>query len=74
MQLNSYGGLMVGNFNPQPWRSQLRGECGGQGRWEGGGGVDGSDLVLVAGSAWIWLVKLQLSGSPLSKELEQRRK
>ena len=39
---------MVGIFNPQPWRSQLRGECGGQGRWEGGGGVDGSDLVLVA--------------------------
>ena len=48
------------------------GSAGGQG--EGGGGVDGSDLVLVAGSAWIWLVKLQLSGSLLSKELEQRRK
>ena len=57
---------MVGIFNPQPWRSQLRGECGGQGRWEGGVGVDGSDLVLVAGSARIWPAKLHRSGSLLS--------
>jgi hypothetical protein len=65
---------MAGIFNARPWRSQLRGNSGGQGRWEGGGGIDGSNLVSVAGGARIWPVKLRRSGGLLGQELEERRK
>src|SRR5688572_13998943 len=45
---------MVGIFNPRPWRSLPRGTSGGEGKYEGCGGVDGGDLVSMAGGSWIW--------------------